>query len=456
MALTAPAANAESTTTALPADPVLARLIEESLAARPELARAEAVVHAQQERIPQEGALPDPMLQVGVQNDGFTSIEIGRMETSWVSLMASQTFPWPGKRGLRREVATLGSAQATTQVSRARLSAEADVRRAYLDLLLARDRLELLGRLEAIWKQSADVTRILYDAGKAPQSDLLRSELELARNKQRRFALEAEERSRIQTLNRLRNRPLDEPIATSAHIRDLVAPSALGGRFSPEQALARSPELAASRLETSRASKYVELAQRSYYPDLTVGAGIMGRGSLPPMWLVTVGGPVPVFSGDRQSRAVAENRAWDGAARSDVTTLEQIVRLRSEERRTAFAALLQTIEVYDHGLLVQSEATASSPLTQYEVGKVTFASVQEANIGLIADSDGYLAAIAAAHRLLIAEAEVSLSPTAMPSGSLGGQGAMPGAGAPSMDATSAGAAVDSRGAAPTGGSSSGM
>jgi hypothetical protein len=116
VALTASVARAESSPTVLPADPVLARLIEESLAARPELARAEAVVHAQQERIPQEGALPDPMLQVGIQNDGFTSIEIGRMETSFVSLMASQTFPWPGKRGLRREVATLGAAQATEAV----------------------------------------------------------------------------------------------------------------------------------------------------------------------------------------------------------------------------------------------------------------------------------------------------------------------------------------------------
>ena len=457
VALVAHPARADAPSVALPSDPVLARLIEESLAARPELAKAEAVVHAQEERVPQVGALPDPMLQIGIQNDGFTSIEIGRMETSFVSFMASQTFPWPGKLGLRSDVARLGSAQATTQVARARLSAEADVRRAYLDLLLARDRLALLARLEVLWRQSAEVTRILYDAGKAPQSDLLRAQLELQRNKQRRFALEGEEKSRVQTLNRLRNHPLDEPIETSARIQDLVPPGGLGAHFSAERAIARSPELEASRLETTRAGKSVGLAEKGYYPDLTVGAGIMYRGQLPPMWLATVGGPLPIFAGEKQSRAVAEGRAWEGAARKDVATLEQVVRLRSEERHTAFASLLGTIDVYSQGLLVTSEATAESTLNQYKVGKVTFASVLEANVGLIADHEGYLEAVAAAHRLLIAEAEVSLVPTAMPGGSLGTSSAMPGTGAAPMETGgSTGAGAGTSGGAPSSGSGSSM
>ena len=425
--LAAPSTRAEPPAVALPTDPVLARLIAESLAARPELARADAVVHAQQERVPQAGALPDPMLQVGIQNDGFKSIEIGRMETSFVSFMASQTLPWPGKRGAQQDIATLTTTQAKSQVTRARLAAEADVRRGYLDLLLARDRLALLDRLDAVWRQSSEMTRILYESGKGPQSDVLRAQLELLRIKQRRIALEGDEKSRVQALNRLRNHPLDEAIATTTHVRDLAAPVTLLGRFSGERSLARSPELEAARVEIQRAGRAVDLAEKSYYPDLTVGTGIMLRGQLPPMWLVTVGGPVPLWAGDKQSRAVAENRSWQDAARKDVTTVEQLVRLRSAERRTAFTSLLQTIDVYDQGLLVQSEATAESTLNQYAVGKVTFASVLEANAGVIADHQGYLEAVAAAHRIVIAEAEGSLAPVAMPAVNVGGT-AMPGAG----------------------------
>ena len=111
-------ARAQAREAALPADATLTRLIQESLATRPELAQAVAVSHANKERVSQAGAMPDPMLQVGIQNDGFTSIEIGRMGTSFVSLMASQTFPWPGKLGLREQVAQLGSSQSLKVVAR--------------------------------------------------------------------------------------------------------------------------------------------------------------------------------------------------------------------------------------------------------------------------------------------------------------------------------------------------
>ncbi|MEO6603383.1 MAG: TolC family protein [Polyangiaceae bacterium] len=436
IALPSPA-RAQAREAALPADATLTRLIQESLATRPELARAVGVSHANEERVSQAGAMPDPMLQVGIQNDGFTSIEIGRMGTSFVSLMASQTFPWPGKLGLREQVAQLGSSQSLKVVARVRLSTEADVRREYLELVLVRDRLELLGQLEAIWQRSASFAQLRYETGGGPQADVLRARLEQSRLQQRRFTLLAQERSRIQALNRLTGQPLLQPIdTTSTHIKDLTTLAPLERVFSIKEALARSPELGAARMGTARADKALGLAGKSYYPDLTVSAGFMYRGQLPPMWLATIAGPVPIFSGSKQSRAVAENAALLQAAHSEVVTIEQLLRLRSEDRHAAFSALRQTIELYQQGLLVQSAATTESTLAQYQVGKVTFASVLEANAGLIADQDGYLEAVATAQRLLIAEAEVSLATLVMPAGGVSASSAMPGAQSATDDSTS--------------------
>lgn len=414
------AAGADS---ALPADPTLSRLITESLGARPELERSAAVVRARRERAPQAGALPDPMLQVGIQNDGFSSIEIGRMDTSYVSLMASQTFPWPGKRALRRGVVELEAGEAEQALTRVRLSTEADVRRAYLDLLLVRDRLSLLGQLEAIWAKSFGVARTRYEAGDGAQSDVLRAQLEQNRIRQRRFMLEAEQTSRVAALNRLRAHALDEPIETHSTIRDLPPLAPLEARFSVELALLDSPELAAARVSAERARRSVAVAERDYYPDLSVGAGLMFRGELPPMWQVTLGAPLPVYAASKQSRAVAENQAWADAARHDAAALEQLIALRTAERRAVFSSLRQSIELYEHGLLVQSQATTESTLAQYEVGKVSFVSVLEATAGLIADREGYLQSVASAHRVLIAEAERSLDEPPMPSVS-GGSGRM--------------------------------
>ncbi|HET7543322.1 MAG TPA: TolC family protein [Polyangiaceae bacterium] len=442
-------AQAESKA-ALPSDATLSLLIEQSLAARPELARARAIVRANQERVPQANALPDPMLEIGIQNDGFKSIEIGTMETSYLSFMAKQTFPWPGKRRMQGEIAETGVSQAKAAIARAELSLEAEVRKTYLDLLLARDRLELLARLEVLWQNAQAQTRTLYQTGGGSQSDIMRADLELLRLRRRRLALETEDRTRVQALNRLRNHPLDEPIQTTSHLQDLGSPEKWRATFQQDKAVARSPELAAARDSITRYQRASELAHRGYYPDFTVGAAYMYRGSLPPMWQVTLAGPIPIFGGSKQSRAEAESTELASAARSETEALTQAIRFRSKERQTVFAYALENLGIYEQGLLVQSQATAESTLVQYRAGKVTFASVLEANAGYLADQEGYLQSLAEAHRILIAEAEISLDPT--PLGSAGSSGSgMPGAGsASSMPASSSSASSAGEAAAPSG------
>src|SRR5512138_1462401 len=176
------------------ADPVLAKLIEESLAARPELVQSAQRARAERARVPQAGALPDPVVTLGLQNDGFGPIQIGKMESSYYQLMLSQGLPWPGKRALRTDLARLGAEQADAALERVRLTTEADVRRGYLELLLVRDRAALLDQLEAIWQKSAGIARARYESGEGAQSDVLRAQLELNRLKQRRFALRSDER----------------------------------------------------------------------------------------------------------------------------------------------------------------------------------------------------------------------------------------------------------------------
>ncbi len=421
-----------------PTDPVLKGLIDESLAALPELARARATAKAERERVSQVGALPDPMLQLGVQNDGFTSWQVGKMETSWYSVMASQTFPWPGKLRLRSEVAEFAASQADQSTARLRLSTEADVRRAYLSLLLARDHLALLDRLEAISQKSVTAARTRYEAGTGAQSDLLRAQLELTRIKQRRWTIEVQVDTAQQALNRLRGHPLDEPIEPPVHLADLSLPALPDEAAALQDALDRSPELAAARLGVTEGERSLSLARKSYLPDFTVSAGVMPRGGdFPPMWLVSVGGTLPVFAGSKQSRAVVESEARVAAGASNVQALEQVLRLRARQRVTALRATLETIRLYRDGLLVQSEATAESTRAQYEVGKVTFASVLEANAGFIADEDGFLQVLTQAQVLAIDAAEVSLTPPQAQGAAMGAV-AVPGTAAIDLSTPSSG------------------
>jgi outer membrane protein TolC len=442
----------------LPTDPILARLVDESVAARPELRQAEATVRAERERVPQAGALPDPVLSLGIQNDGFREIQIGKMETSYWQVMLSQGLPWPGKRGLRSDVARAAADEAGAALARVRLGTEADVRRAYTDLLLARDRLALLKQLEELWQSSAGIARARYESGEGPQSDVLRAQLELNRLRQRRWSLAAQERNARQTLNRLRGRPLDEAIATDLSLRQAVLPPLPAEGDAVADALARSPELAQARFATRRAETSVALARRDRWPDLSVQAGVMPRGSFEPMWLAGISIGLPVWSGRKQSRAVAESVAREEASQRGADAVEQTLRLRVAERQAAYGALLETVRLFREGLLVQSRATTQSTLAQYRVGKVTFASVLEANAGYIADEESFLSTVADAQRIAIAAAEVSLEAVGAAGGGLA-TGGMPGAGAAGGGASAGGGARGARpaeAAASGGGMSSGM
>jgi len=79
-------------------------------------------------------------------------------------------------------------------------------------------------------------------------------------------------------------------------------------------------------------------------------------------------------------------------------------------------------------VLIQSDATVSSAIAQYQVGRVPFASVLEALNGYLTDLVGFYESVAASQRIDIAQRELSLDPVAGPViGGLGGT-SMPGTG----------------------------
>lgn len=419
-------------------DPVLAGLVGQALARRPELAAARAAIRAEHEQVAQVGALPDPTLTFGIQNDGFGAIQIGRMQTSFLAVSASQTLPWPGKRGLRADVASLDAGRAEAALRRARLSIRADVERAYVDLLLARDQLALLARLEALWSKSEALARVRYEAGEGAQADVLRAQLEWQRLRQRRFALEADERRALVAVNRLRGEPLAAAVPTPQRLADLPDPPVPDPGRAVAFAESESPELEQARLAGQQAGRGVALARRERWPDVTLTAGIMPRwGDFETMWQASVGLSLPLWAARKQSRALAEYQARGEAARGTVDGVRALLHQRVHERLAAMRALVETNGVYRAGLLVQSEATVTSTLAQYQVGRLGFASVLEALAGYLGDRGGFLDAVAALHRLAIAEREISLESPA--GGASSGMGD-PAAPDPSVASSAGGAA----------------
>lgn len=436
-------------------DAVVNALVAETLARLPEIKARERAQTAERERVEQAGAWPDPMLELGIQNDGFRRIEVGNMESSYYSLMVQQQVPWPNKRSLSEQTQAVASRQAAENVVRARLAAEALVRGAYVDLVTVRARLAVLTKVLALWNQSVVVARTRYEASVGSQTDVLRAELELMRLAQQQAALRAQEQSTLQALNRLRGSDPGDSLETPASLARVDAAKLPETARAIEDALARSPELASARLEVEAAEQSMALAEKSYYPDLSVKAGIMYRGqSIPPMWLAAVAAPIPVFFASKQSHDVAASAQRKVSQQDAQDAVVETLGLRVVQRQAVVAGALATVGIYERGLLAHSEAVVESTRSQYRVGNVGLAAVLEANAAYLADAEGYIRAQALVHKTLIEAAVVSLdAPSVEADSAMSAKPMSSGGGAASASGGVKGMSSSTSGGAPASGQS---
>jgi len=415
-------------------DPVLAALLREALAVHPDVQRADAALRMEQERVPQAGVLPDPSLSLGLQNDGFKRLEVGRMETSFYSVAFTQPLPWPGKRGLRKEVAAIGVALSEATRSRVQLGLEADVRRGYAALLLIRGQKRLLDQQAVLLEQAEQLVRTRYEVGQGSQVDLLRAQLERTRLQQSAWSLDTEEKTVLAGLNRLRQHDPADPIPTTAQLGDLPDPELP----TPEAIEGLSPELAGARASVKQTEKLLDLAKLDRRPDFAVTAGLMPRGGLDPMWQVGVSISLPIYGRHKQQRAVAEHEHHRQGQGAEVESVRTLLRLRTEERTLQIQLLRRTRDLYRDGLLVQSEASFRAAMAQVEAGRGAFLSALEALNGWIGDQGAQLQTLAQLQAQHIALREAALGPTVpINGGALASAGFSSGAAAPAASKATA-------------------
>jgi outer membrane protein, heavy metal efflux system len=411
--------------------PPLDSLVEEALAANPDVRAAAAAAGAARQRPAQASTLADPVLGVTFTNEGW-SPTLGEMPDSSLGFMVSQDLPWPGKRRLRGGIAEQEALQAAQQLARARLGVEAAVRRAFHGLVQARGLLVLAGEQAEVLRQIEGVARARYGVGQGNQQDVLRAQVELTRVGQLLAEQEAEEAVRVAELNRLLGREgglVETPSAPP--------PTASAGGLEQEleRLRSRSPELAAARIAVDRARLVLDLARKEYRPDVGVQAGYMNRGGLDPMWQAAVSVTLPLRR-KRRAGAVSEAEQLLRGAESRVAATEQQLRFRTRERLAQLEAAAKTAVLYEDGIVPQGRMSVEAALASYQSGRVPFLAVLEAMATLYGDRATLLRVQAGQGRIRAGLEEASLEATFDP-GSL----APPSAGVPAAGGMAMGAGV---------------
>jgi outer membrane protein, heavy metal efflux system len=353
------------------------RLVEEALGANPEIRSAQAAAAAAQARVQPAGALPDPMISLSYENDG-ASPSLGTMEMTRLQLMAQQSIPFPGKLRLAREVAGKDAERAGTIPQRAALTIAASVRRAYADLLEAREGLALVDEQAETWRSIEEVTRVRYAAGLASQQDVLRAQSERTRLLQQRRREESAERTALSELRQLLFRPPGAPIPTEQRLvsgRLVAVPSS---DQTLARALSETPELKEVALTKERSDLSADLARRNLKPDFVASAGYMNRGGLPLMWAAGVGVSIPLWAGQKQRPLIVEAESLASSAAATEEALRRRILAVTEERLIRLTQLTQEARLDTEGILVQDQLSVDAALASYRTGSVPFVTVLEA------------------------------------------------------------------------------
>ena len=342
------------------------------------------------------------MITVGYENDGAAP-SLGTEPMTRLAFVAQQAFPFPGKQGLARDVAGADAARVATRQERVALSITAGVKRAYADLLEAREEIRLVDEQIDTWRDIEGVIRARYAAGMGSQQDILRAQSERTRLLQQKRRDEAAEKTAASELRRLLFRPPDAPIPTQGRLAAEALPPVPQAGELLARALEITPELKEAALTKERAKLSADLARRSLRPDFVASAAYMNRGSLPLMWSAAVGVSIPLWAGAKQRPQIAEAESLFDSASAAEASLRRRIEAVTEERLIRIESLDAEAKLDAGGILVQDRLSVDSALASYRTGSVPFVTVLEALGTCFSDRRSAVARLAS---LIRAEADL--------------------------------------------------
>lgn len=250
----------------------LPRVLEYAFNANGDIEAAWREWRAAIERVPQAGALPDPRLNFGAI---FSANNIKSFSDLFSSIMlgASQELPGPGKRGARAGQALAQAQKAGEEFRKAKYELQRNVVRAYAELALNTQMLELTSQTLRLYRQTHDLTAHRYHFGSdTVLADMRKIEIEIQKVETEQRGLELEHQKLAAELNGLLNRKPDAPFAQPA-IPDLDETAATQEELFA-RAIASNPDLAAQRKQIEARGIAQTLADLEKRPDFMVGGEV--------------------------------------------------------------------------------------------------------------------------------------------------------------------------------------
>ena len=156
-------------------------LIQEALASNPEIAAVKERQVVFSERVPQAGALEDPMLGLGIVNLP-TNFSFREEDMTMKEVSISQALPFPGKRSLMREAAEKEAEAVSKEVQEKANDIVREVKNTYWDLSHNYRTSAVTQRNKGILESLAKIAESRYSVGEGIQQDVLKAQVEISQD----------------------------------------------------------------------------------------------------------------------------------------------------------------------------------------------------------------------------------------------------------------------------------
>jgi outer membrane protein, heavy metal efflux system len=299
----------------LPSPLTLADVLRLSSEHRDEMAAARARVRAGEARPAIVSALPDPMLSPALDHAPFGMLGAD------VSVTIEQQFPLRGVRAHRRAAALADVDRLLAAADLTSLDVGIEAVTAYVMLHERRRTTALVDEQITFARDVVSAANARYASGTAPQADVLRAEVEVARLGALARALASQVRAAEAMLSTALALDADTVVPPLASLALSEPPPSWPA---VKAALAARPELAAARAEIVRAEAGVQVMRDMSRPMLTVRTGparTMAEGT---GWMAMVGVSLPIWRGKLRA-GVAEAEAMRAMAEADLRAMARMI-----------------------------------------------------------------------------------------------------------------------------------
>ena len=354
----------------------LAALITEAMESNPEIQSALREREAASQRIAPAEALDDPILEAGVVNAPLASSTFNREDMTMKMIGLSQRLPFPGKRGLRKDVA-MQDAQSVSHGYQETVNRVArDIKAAYFDLGLILEKTRLVEKNKLILEDMRHIAEQHYGVGLGSQADALKAQTQVSRMLDELLKLARERPTAEAELIRAlgRNAIVTPPVPGPPQLLEKT----LNLESLREIALSQRPQLLALQSMVARNEKALDLARKNYYPDFDVRLAYGQRDNMldgsrrPDMVSLTVAVNLPVWRENKLAPRVAEALAKRDQAQSMYEAQRNEVAASLRQQTAMAEQNLQSARLYQTAILPQARLTVESAISAYQVNRVDF------------------------------------------------------------------------------------